>query len=144
MCSAISSRDEIVIPREDQRGNSEPLQPGKQVVSGNLPGVVHEAVFGRPRHEDAGLALAHEGRPHRRHELLVVLGSIERVLEVDPIARRDGLRISRPVGRAFENRALPLHVGAELPPGNALRSTATSAADAGAGFIRIRRDTRSG
>ena len=62
---------------------------------------------------------------------------------MEPIARGDGLGVPFFVGSAGEDLSLSIHIAAEFSR-YAFRSTATSPTETGAGFIRIRRDTRVG
>ena len=83
----------------------------QSLVAVNLPGVAHQLVFDRSCFHDALLALAGESRSHRRHQLLVVLGSLQRRLEVETIARGDGLRVALFVGCAGQDLSLSIQIG---------------------------------
>ena len=108
--------DEVIVAPDDQRRHAQACQTGMQIVPLDLPGVVRQLVFHRSRLEDPCLALADESRFHRRHQLLVVCGTLQRRLEMEPIPGGDRLGVALLVGCALRDGALSIHVGgAELP-----------------------------
>lgn len=60
------ARNEVVIPKDDQRRNAERLQPRQQIVPFPVPAVGHQPVFDRPGLHDAFLVLVDESHSEDR------------------------------------------------------------------------------